>query len=254
MTVASEDVARTELHADPRADRAVRLRYGVLPRALAGPAHHDQVAVPERVADLGVPADRTQLQLAWGSERHDRDHGVVRPTAADPIAVPRDRVVAVPVVAATRGHEGLSELRLVMVAQGVAGLIQCGMGELLTRAVIVQQSRHVDNVVVHRSPLGAPRDALDQIGEQLVGALEPAGEHVDPRAGGQLGAPYAIGDRTDADVLDTVEAGVEERGLEPDGHMTEPSTRSNTCASASYGKLRRHTWPQDATPQRARGC
>src|SRR5215204_5181071 len=137
MTLASEDVARTELHADPRAHRAARLRHGVLPGALAGPAHHDQVAVPERVADLGVPADRTELELAWGSERHDRDHGVVRAATPDPVAVPRDRVMAVPVVAAPRGHERLSELGPVVVAQGVAGLLKRRMGELLTRAVVV---------------------------------------------------------------------------------------------------------------------
>ena len=106
------------------------------------------------------------------------------------------------------------------------------MGQLLTHAVVVQQPGDVHHVVVHRSPLGPPRDRLDHLGEQLVGSLEPAGEHVDPRALGQLGALDPGGDGAHADVPDAVEGGVEERGLEPDGHVTEPSTRSNTCASA----------------------
>ena len=41
----SEHVERPELHADPRADGPGGLGDGVLPGALAGAAHHDQVAV-----------------------------------------------------------------------------------------------------------------------------------------------------------------------------------------------------------------
>src|SRR5215213_10158387 len=41
---ASEDVARAELHADPRADRAGGLGDRVLPGALAGATHHEEVA------------------------------------------------------------------------------------------------------------------------------------------------------------------------------------------------------------------
>ena len=40
------DVVRAELDADPWAGRPRRLRYRVLPGALAGAAHHQQVAVP----------------------------------------------------------------------------------------------------------------------------------------------------------------------------------------------------------------
>lgn len=45
----SADPAGPELDADPRADRARRLGDAVLPGALAGAAHHDQVAGAERV-------------------------------------------------------------------------------------------------------------------------------------------------------------------------------------------------------------
>ena len=77
------------------------------------------------------------------------------------------------------------------------------------------------------------RGRLEQLGEDLVGPLEPAWQHVDPGAVGQLGALDPAGQLTHADVPDAVESGVEERGLEPDGHIAEPSTCSNTCASAN---------------------
>ena len=90
----------------------------------------------------------------------------------------------------------------------------------------------IDEWTAEQLPTPAGRWAMELVETgELVGTLEPAGEHVDPCPVRQLGALDPSGQLTHADVPDAVESGVEERGLEPDGHITEPSTRSNTCAS-----------------------
>ena len=213
----SEDVEGTELHADARADRTRRLGHGVLPGALAGPAHHDQVAVAQGVADLGVATDGAQAQLARRAERDDGHHRVDGAAAPVAVAVPGHRVVAVAVVAAACRHERLAQLVAVVRGQCVAGLGEGGVGQLLADAVGVDQARHVDDGVVHRPPLRPPRHLLHQVGEDGVGALEPAGQHVDPRAPRQRGALHPPRERSHARPPG-VEAGVEQRGLEVDRH------------------------------------
>ena len=58
---------RAELDADPGADRAGGLEDGVLPGALAGAAHHEQVAVADRERDRLAAAARAQRAAARAS-------------------------------------------------------------------------------------------------------------------------------------------------------------------------------------------
>src|SRR4051812_40076410 len=63
--------ARAELDTDPRPDRLARLGNRVVPGALAGAAHHDQVTVPQREPVRPAPpaADRAQRQCAGRANR-----------------------------------------------------------------------------------------------------------------------------------------------------------------------------------------
>jgi transposase len=86
----------------------VRFRHRMLPRALAGAAHDEQVAVCHFVADRRAAAARPQRQRARRADRNDRDHGVLSGAATDRVAVPGDAVAAVAVVAQTGGADLLS--------------------------------------------------------------------------------------------------------------------------------------------------
>ena len=90
------------------------------------------------------------------------------------VAVPGDRVAAVSVVAAARGHERLAELGQVVGRQGLAGRREQRMGEGLARAVGRHQAGDVDHAVVHRPLLGPPRDPSAQGGEHVVGGARPS--------------------------------------------------------------------------------
>ena len=113
--------ARPELDADPRPDRPGGLRDRVLPGALAGAAHHDQVAVAELVPDGRAAAAGPQQERPGRAERDDRDHGVLGLAAADGVAVPGDAVAAVAVEAQPGGAERLAELVGVVRVQRLAG-------------------------------------------------------------------------------------------------------------------------------------
>jgi hypothetical protein len=60
----SGDAGGAELHADPRADRLGGLGDAVLPGALAGPTHHDEVTVPERELQARPATGRPEHQRA----------------------------------------------------------------------------------------------------------------------------------------------------------------------------------------------
>ena len=60
--------ARPELDADPRPDGPRGLGDGVLPGPLAGPAHHDQVAVAELMPDGDTAASRSQHERPGRTE------------------------------------------------------------------------------------------------------------------------------------------------------------------------------------------
>ncbi len=95
----SPHAANPELDRDPRADGLGGLQDGVVPGALARPAHDDEVAVPGRAPARRAAAARTEDERPVGADREDGDDRVLAPGAADPVAVPGHRVVAVAVEA-----------------------------------------------------------------------------------------------------------------------------------------------------------
>ena len=159
--------------------------HGVLPGALAGAAHDDEVAVAHLERERLTAAARPERQPSRVSEGDDRDHRVVGATSPEPVTVPGDAVAPVAVVAATRGQERLAELGAVVLRQGVARLHQQRMGEWLPLAVGVHEPGHVDHPVVHLPPLGPPRDVGDQPLQHLVGTRHEVAAYVDPGAAGQ---------------------------------------------------------------------
>ena len=87
-----------------------------------------------------------------------------------------------------------SSARVVRVEGRLDG-VEHRVGQRVALAVEAEQAGHVDDLVVHLAPLGVPRHALDQPGEQVVGAVQPARQDVDPRAVRQQGAPHPTGQR-----------------------------------------------------------
>src|ERR1700677_3128090 len=74
---ASAHAARTELHADPRADRPGRLRGRVLPVALQAATHHQQVTPAQLEPSPLPPAPGPQQQSAPRPQGDDGHHGVL---------------------------------------------------------------------------------------------------------------------------------------------------------------------------------
>src|SRR3954451_11257406 len=101
----STDSTGAELDADARADAAGSLGDGVFPRALAGAAHDDEVAVAQGIADgrgdrsAGRARARAQGEDTRLADREDGDHRVFGVAAADAVAVPGDAVATVAVEA-----------------------------------------------------------------------------------------------------------------------------------------------------------
>jgi hypothetical protein len=64
----SADAAGAELGADAGSDRSCGFRDGVVPGALAASAHHQQVAVPEFVAQYRAAAAGRQASVRGAGE------------------------------------------------------------------------------------------------------------------------------------------------------------------------------------------
>src|ERR1017187_5182107 len=93
------DSGRPELDADPWSGRTGGLRDGVLPGALAGATHNQQVAVADHESQRGPAAmARAQQQRTGIAQRHDSHDGLAG-LAAGGLAVPGDAVPAVAVQA-----------------------------------------------------------------------------------------------------------------------------------------------------------
>src|SRR5262245_31656621 len=84
-----------ELHADPEI-RVGHLGNAVAPGPLTRAAHHEEVAAAELEHPGRAAAHRLQLEATSPAEGDDGHDGVV-PLPAEPIAVERDAVPAVPV-------------------------------------------------------------------------------------------------------------------------------------------------------------
>lgn len=150
-----------------------------------------------------------QQQVTGRSHRQDGDHGVLAGAPADAVAVPGDAVPAVAVVAQPGRGERLAQLLRVVGAQRVAGLGEDGVGERGAGAVVREQPGHGDDLVVHLAPLGPPGHFGGQMVEERVGAVQPAGEQVDPGAAAEFGAAHAV-ERAEPQLVVLVE----ERALE----------------------------------------
>src|SRR4051794_25677172 len=123
-----------------------------------------------------------QQQRAWRPDGQDRDHRVAAALLSrDVVTVPGDAVAAVAVEAQPSRTEPVAQLGEVVVAEGIAGLVEDSVGQRLVLAVELQQPRHVDHAVVHRTSLAPPGHPRDQAFVELVGPVEPAWEGVDPR-------------------------------------------------------------------------
>ena len=56
------------------------------------------------------------------------------------------------------------------------------MRQRIVLAVEAEQSRHVDDPLVHLSPLSLPRHLLQEILKEGAGATQPAGQQIHPGA------------------------------------------------------------------------
>ena len=128
---------------------------------------------------------RAQGQPPRVADGDDRDHGVLAPAAAEGVAVPRDAVATVAVVAAAGRHERLAQLGVVVLGEPVPRLGEGRVGERFADAVRVHEPGYVDHPVVHLPALGSPRHVAHHGREHLVGVRQPVAEYVDPRAPGQ---------------------------------------------------------------------
>jgi hypothetical protein len=102
--------------------------------------------------------------------------------------MPGHTVPAITVVTQAGGSKRLAQLGEVMTVQSVPRLSEHRIGEQGIFAVPTQESRHVDDTLVHHPALGVPRHGLDETEEQLVGSRDPSGQVVDPGAASELGA------------------------------------------------------------------
>ncbi|MBA3527974.1 MAG: hypothetical protein H0T91_01405 [Propionibacteriaceae bacterium] len=69
-----------------------------------------------------------------------------------------------------------------MGAQRIPRLDQDRMRQWVAFAEEAQQSRHIDDPLIHLPPLRLPRHGVDELVEERVSSAEPAGQQVDPGA------------------------------------------------------------------------
>ena len=123
------------------------LGHGVLPGALAGAAHHHQVAVAHRRPRSTRRRPRGRSSSRRGSPtRDDRDHRVVGACRGRWCRRARPPVAAVAVVAAAGGHERLAELgQVVRRLSASRAWASDGWGSGVVDDVGVHEARDVDH-------------------------------------------------------------------------------------------------------------
>lgn len=113
----SADAARAILDADAGAS-AAGLGDRVVPGALAGAAHHNQVAVSERESERDGPAAaRAERKVARVAQGRGGDHLFCMEYRPGPVTVLCDAVAPVAVEAESGADEGLAELGRVVGAE-----------------------------------------------------------------------------------------------------------------------------------------
>ena len=162
------------------------------PLALAGAAHHEQVAFAGCQDDVAARTTRwnsldryatfepgAQHERATGAEHDDRDQRVVQP-AQLAVAVEALEVLPVAVEDRRNARELDAEPRL----QVQVGLAEQRMGV----GPHADTQPFLGHVMVVSEHLGLlPRERVVQLGEGRVGFTHEAGEQLDPRARRQLG-------------------------------------------------------------------
>ncbi len=131
--------------------------------------------------------------------------------APDPVAVPGHAVPAVPVVAEAEGAERLAELVRVVPAQRRPGLSEHRVRRFGVGRVRGEQTGDVHHPLVHLPAFRPPGDGPGQLFEQLVRAVQPPRQQVQPGA---------VAEHLSSQAGEQAEAGavavgvVEQRGLE----------------------------------------
>jgi hypothetical protein len=96
--------------------------------------------------------------------------------------VPGNRVAAVAIEAQPGGGERLAEFLVIVGIQCLTSRDQVGVRKWIVLAIEAEQSRHVDNPLVHLSPLRLPRHLFQEVFEEAAGAAQPTGQQIYPRA------------------------------------------------------------------------
>src|SRR6266496_3586468 len=217
----SADAAGAELDADARADAAGGLGDRVFPGALARAAHHDEIAMAERVSDRRTHGttrptrSRPQGQYASITDGQDGDHRVLVVPAPDPVTMPGHAVPTVAVEAQSRRTERLTQLVRVALAEEVAGLVEDRQRQFLVLPVEAEQPRHVDHPVVHLPALRLPRDIAREPFVHLIRPGQPPRQYVDPRTTTEVRPPNR-GQRTQRGILERIQ----QRALKISTHAT----------------------------------
>jgi hypothetical protein len=210
------DATWPELDADSWADRPCCLRHRMLPGPLARTAHHQQVAMTDLVLDGDAAPARPEQEVAGGAQRDDGDDGVGRLPPADGVAVPGDRVAPIAIQAQPSCRERLAELGFVVGIQGLTGRHQIMVRKWIVLAIEAQQSRYVDNPLVHLSPLGLPRHLLKEIIKEAAGAAQPSGKQVHPGTSAETLPSDHAAQRPQREMLGWYQ--IKQRGLNNAGH------------------------------------
>ena len=145
------------------------------PGALARAAHDEEVAAAEVEPQRRPARGRLEQEAPRRAEGEDRDDGV-RDAPADPVAVHRDAVPAVPV---PREPDAL-EPPPVPPFQRIVGVCEGRRA----RPVVGDrrgEPRHLDDRVEHRAPLRVPLDSVAERAEERGMPREPARLMFDPR-------------------------------------------------------------------------
>jgi hypothetical protein len=159
--------------------RMADLRDGMVPGALAGTAHDEQVPSPGQVRDARSTALRAQperTRLTEGDQRHRR----LRQLPGDAVTVPGDAVGAV----AVEVRADLRELHAVARRQDLGHLDEDPRWVVVALAdhPPAGEARLGQRALVHPAAVLGPRGRIEQLREQPVRSPHPAGLVVDPGA------------------------------------------------------------------------
>jgi hypothetical protein len=157
-----------------------KLGHAVLPGSLATSSHDEEIPPPQFEALRPTTAAGPQEKSTRCPERDDGNHGVLSSAAADPVSMPRDAVSAISIETEPYRAKRLTELTLIVRTQTISYRCESRIRQRIPVVVKGNQSRHIDDPVVHLSPLGSPRNTLHEALEQEIGAVHPIAVKIYP--------------------------------------------------------------------------